>query len=350
MIFIPHTNFLSSPSINRNLFWTDVAKEATPTRKNLRATASAESRQLENCMGTCVGLQVCELDEASGTHQCACPLGYIWHAQDRMCKSHNECEDLPYPCPGPVDGVESSYCVDAAAPNRYKCGCLSGFEAVLPTEWTDDAAPLEWRPEACIDQDECATDSPCDPNASCTNTVGSYVCACNSGYTGDGFTCAEVVPTASPVDGHDGEVDGCDNKCRVEGHQVCAPSVTNPGTNACLCLTGFSQLREGSGCKDDDECDADRPTHNCDAHAQCINLPGTFRCECLDGYNGGGRSCQLNTPAPVTPAPTDPPTTPAPVAPTATAKPVGGGVSLPVCTANGFSCSDDSNCCSGTCS
>ena len=29
----------------------------------------------------------------------------------------------------------------------------------------------------------------CDSNALCTNTEGSYVCACNLGYTGDGETC-----------------------------------------------------------------------------------------------------------------------------------------------------------------
>jgi len=29
----------------------------------------------------------------------------------------------------------------------------------------------------------------CDTNSDCTDTEGSYVCQCNHGYTGDGFTC-----------------------------------------------------------------------------------------------------------------------------------------------------------------
>ena len=39
------------------------------------------------------------------------------------------------------------------------------------------------------DVDECTEQSPCDTNAMCTNTPGSYTCACNAGYTGDGVTC-----------------------------------------------------------------------------------------------------------------------------------------------------------------
>ena len=37
-----------------------------------------------------------------------------------------------------------------------------------------------------IDVDECASSSPCHPNATCTNLVGSFDCACNSGFSGDG--------------------------------------------------------------------------------------------------------------------------------------------------------------------
>ena len=41
-----------------------------------------------------------------------------------------------------------------------------------------------------VDIDECmASMDLCHPNANCTNTPGSYTCACNQGYSGDGTAC-----------------------------------------------------------------------------------------------------------------------------------------------------------------
>ena len=40
-----------------------------------------------------------------------------------------------------------------------------------------------------LDIDECVEQSPCDGNAVCTNTIGSFTCACNDGYSGNGMTC-----------------------------------------------------------------------------------------------------------------------------------------------------------------
>ena len=41
-----------------------------------------------------------------------------------------------------------------------------------------------------LDTDECSSNShSCDINAVCTNTPGSYSCACVAGYSGDGRTC-----------------------------------------------------------------------------------------------------------------------------------------------------------------
>ena len=40
-----------------------------------------------------------------------------------------------------------------------------------------------------LDTNECLENSPCHRNATCNNIEGSYMCMCDTGYNGDGFTC-----------------------------------------------------------------------------------------------------------------------------------------------------------------
>eukprot|EP00484_Ammonia_sp_Unknown_P010312 CAMPEP_0197072460 /NCGR_PEP_ID=MMETSP1384-20130603/210108_1 /TAXON_ID=29189 /ORGANISM="Ammonia sp." /LENGTH=496 /DNA_ID=CAMNT_0042511277 /DNA_START=138 /DNA_END=1628 /DNA_ORIENTATION=+ len=43
-----------------------------------------------------------------------------------------------------------------------------------------------------LDENECALGThSCDSNAVCTNTAGSYTCECNTGYSGDGYSCTD---------------------------------------------------------------------------------------------------------------------------------------------------------------
>ena len=45
-----------------------------------------------------------------------------------------------------------------------------------------------------IEIDECLSD-PCHSNATCSNTAGSYICECNTGFSGSGFTCTSMADT-----------------------------------------------------------------------------------------------------------------------------------------------------------
>jgi len=41
------------------------------------------------------------------------------------------------------------------------------------------------------DDDECLMGTHnCNANANCTNTIGSFNCTCNSGYSGNGVSCS----------------------------------------------------------------------------------------------------------------------------------------------------------------
>lgn len=105
-------------------------------------------------------------------------------------------------------------------------GCLA---CVLERGFACDNATL---PSKCADIDECKAGggNDCGANATCTNSPGSYTCACKPGYGGNGVTCSNV-----------------------------------------------------------DECMLN--TDNCDAHADCTDTAGSFTCKCKPGYVGNGLTC-----------------------------------------------------------
>ena len=53
---------------------------------------------------------------------------------------------------------------------------------------------LAYYPICVSDENECVDGAPCGENATCVNTVGSYACECEYGYTGDGHNCTRICP------------------------------------------------------------------------------------------------------------------------------------------------------------
>ncbi|XP_071941667.1 prolow-density lipoprotein receptor-related protein 1-like [Antedon mediterranea] len=97
--------------------------------------------------GTCVGeQQLCD-----GFNHCADKTDES-NCGTNECLTQNSCTEL---------------CIDT--PNSFKCGCLSGQK-------------LKEDSVTCEDINEC-TEQPWVCSQRCTNTDGSYICYCNSGYT-----------------------------------------------------------------------------------------------------------------------------------------------------------------------
>ena len=71
---------------------------------------------------------------------------------------------------------------------------------------------------------------------------------------------------------------------------VCADNkkCTSLTTINCMCKAGFADGVNDT-CVDLDECL--RHTNNCHDQADCINLPGSYSCECEVGFYGTGRIC-----------------------------------------------------------
>ncbi|XP_028390950.1 uncharacterized protein LOC114515803 isoform X5 [Dendronephthya gigantea] len=118
------------------------------------------------------------------------------------------------------------------------------------------------------DIDECLND-PCDDNAKCTNTKRSFTCECNTGYTGDGFTCRD------------------NNECNNRPCNENAKCQNSAGSFSCSCNIGY--LGDGFTCEDVNECNNEVPP--CDENAKCFNNEGSYYCECNAGYNGNGKIC-----------------------------------------------------------
>jgi cysteine-rich repeat protein len=131
-------------------------------------------------------------------------------------------------------------------------------------------------PSVCTDIDECTANTDnCDANATCANTVGSFTCTCNGGWSGDGVTCTNV--------------DEC--TLNTDNCAALATCTDTPGSFTCACTTGYGGdgTTTGTGCTDLDECTDN--TDNCSDNASCTNTIGSFTCACNGGFTGDGVTC-----------------------------------------------------------
>ncbi|XP_059150286.1 uncharacterized protein LOC131937109 [Physella acuta] len=177
----------------------------------------------------------------------------------------------------------------------FVCSCLSGFRLDNSDQRT------------CLDINECDDKiSHCEHN--CTNSAGSYSCSCNHGYNldMDGHSCHmginvpmfHIQVAMFPCSRYKYK---CSNvpltntsileKCSTCQHSCILHNNNNNNTVTCSCNKGYTQDPDkDTECLDIDECNqANKPCSQ-----GCNNTKGDFYCFCYPGYQlqPDGISCQ----------------------------------------------------------
>ncbi|XP_041482024.1 uncharacterized protein LOC121429156 isoform X4 [Lytechinus variegatus] len=166
----------------------------------------------------------------------------MWNAS--VVQDANECEDG-----AGNDCSQSARCTNTDG--SYECACLQGYED------TGQSGVLPGR--NCTEINECDT-NPCLHGATCTDKINGYNCTCAAGYTGN--RCET-------------EMNECDTNPCLHG-ATCTDEIN--GYN-CTCAAGYT----GNECETDvDECNV----NPCLNGATCTDEINGYNCTCAGGYTG----------------------------------------------------------------
>eukprot|EP00961_Rhodomonas_salina_P098022 1319402-Rhodomonas_salina.1 len=167
---------------------------------------------------------------------------------------NNECTSNTNNCDA------NAACTDTVG--SFTCACNAGF-----VDWSAGGIGTSCDEDQCIEGTHT-----CHENAVCTDTVGSFTCACVDGYESvdGGVICVVGIDECST------DEDNCDELA------TCTNTI---GSFTCTCNSGWTSTDQGLTCLNEDECATE--THNCDSDkAACLDTDGSFTCPCKTGYLG----------------------------------------------------------------
>nr|CAB3264326.1 nidogen-2-like [Phallusia mammillata] len=158
---------------------------------------------------SCVSVRACAtarcppnstcIDTAQGSYYCECNQGF---EQNEV----GECQEIQVE-PTPADPCSNGPCGAGSCVSigsTYSCNCQSGYY---------------YDGQHCEDLDECLENRHnCDAEAVCTNIEGSFQCACNPGFEGNGIVCTKTVVQSPDM-----------TECQRQYAEVDEIIKTNPG-------------------------------------------------------------------------------------------------------------------------
>ncbi|CAB4021536.1 mucin isoform X2, partial [Paramuricea clavata] len=180
----------------------------------------------------------------AGSFVCECMDGYELNDDMKTCSDINECTTA-HDC--------QQNCINEQG--SFRCGCSENFIVDL------------MNPKNCVPRSACPSGNPCQQVCAIDSNSGDQVCSCNRGYTVNPNVATDCV-----------DVNECESSTNL-----CNQQCTNTmGSFNCSCLSGYVMGDDRFTCQDVDECImAEMLACNTSNGGEiCVNLPGTFKCEC----------------------------------------------------------------------
>ncbi|KAG8223124.1 hypothetical protein J437_LFUL000545 [Ladona fulva] len=210
-----------------------------------------------------------------GSFMCSCNDGYRLDNSHTSCIDVNECVENKDIC-----GVGT--CINTNG--NYHCICPEGY-MLMP----NGKECVDMRKEQCFLHYS---------NGVCTQPMSQeqtrMVCCCSMGQAW-GRPCKECPHVGTreyltlcgtrpgqimnPLTNRSEEIDECRLMPIMCRNGKC---LNTPGSFECQCNNGYVYDSESHQCIDDNECN--KVPGPCRGNAQCINIPGFFECQCPEGY------------------------------------------------------------------
>ncbi|CAN0424479.1 unnamed protein product [Lampetra fluviatilis] len=217
---------------------------------------------------------------------------YCTEGDRNECLEKTDCDPLTSTC---VDIVYNTL-----NNSGFYCQCKPGF-AKNPTTGK------------CEDVNECLLPQQCQMSAHCVNTIGSFTCACNAGFTGNGYNCQDINECLNRngncsdicVNDQGGYHCACPvgytldpvnhascfdiNECMVNKANCSQNCQNTEGSFACTCWSGYTMNTTTKTCVDINEC----LNNPCGSSGSCSNIDGSYVCNCLRGFQlNSARICE----------------------------------------------------------